>query len=69
MRVDTPLGAYPFRFSRIERRDEGIAIVGLVAGMESGVVLEPADLVAVARRVGPPLAALAVFAAWRLGRH
>lgn len=60
MKVGTPLGTYPFEFRRLERREGGIAIVGLVAGMESSVVLGSEDLGMALRRLGPPLAA-AVF--------
>jgi hypothetical protein len=60
VKVGTPLGTYPFKFRRLERREGGIAIVGLVAGMESSVVLGPEDLGMALRRLGPPLAA-AVF--------
>ena len=62
MKVGTPLGSYPFEFRRFERRDEGLAIVGLVAGLESSVVLEATDLRVAARVLGPPLAALARLA-------
>lgn len=62
MKVGTPLGSYPFEFRRLERREEGLAIVGLVAGLESSVVLEAADLRVAARVLGPPLAALALLA-------
>lgn len=65
VKVETPLGAYPFTLSRIERREDGLAILGLVAGMESGVVIEPADLTLLARRLGPSLAVLGLVLALR----
>lgn len=65
MKVGTPLGEYPFEFRRFERREKGLAVVGLVAGLESSVVLEADDLRALARRLGPPLAALALLLALR----
>jgi hypothetical protein len=57
MRVGTPLGEYPFEFRRIERREGGVAIVGILAGLESSVVLGPDDLRAAAKLVVPALAA------------
>ncbi len=57
MRVGTPLGEYPFEFRRIERREGGIAIVGIVAGLESSVVLGPDDLRVAARLLAQALAA------------
>lgn len=65
MKVGTPLGEYPFEFRRIERRRGAIAIVGLVAGLESSVALDADDLRALARRLGPPVAALALLLAAR----
>lgn len=59
MKVETPLGSYPFEFRRLERRRDGVAIVGLVAGLESSLVLGSEDLRAAARVLAPPLAAVA----------
>jgi hypothetical protein len=64
VKVGTPLGTYPLRFRRLERREGGVAIVGLVAGMESSLVLERSDLVAVLV-VAVPLAGLGFFRARR----
>jgi hypothetical protein len=64
VKVGTPLGTYPFAFRRLERRDEGLAIVGLVAGLESSVVVEAADLRAAIRWLGMPLAAVGLLALW-----
>lgn len=58
MKVGTPFGEYPFVYRRIERRDDEIAVIGTVAGMESSVVFERADLV----RAGQALALVAVLA-------
>jgi hypothetical protein len=69
VKVDTPLGTYPFEYRGIERRDGGIAIVGLVAGLKSSVVLDADDLGTVMRRLGLPLgAAAALLALRRLSR-
>jgi hypothetical protein len=55
VKVGTPLGEYPFEFSRLERRDGSIAIVGTVAGMESTVVLDRADLGAALKKLALPV--------------
>lgn len=55
MKIKTPLGEYPFEFSRVERRDGGVAVVGTVAGLESVVTFDGDDLAALGRRLGPPL--------------
>jgi hypothetical protein len=62
VKVGTPLGTYPFEFRRIERREGGIAVVGLVAGLESSVVVEPAHLRSAVKFLAPPLAVLGLFA-------
>lgn len=67
MRVGTPLGEYPFEFRRVERRGRSLVIVGNLAGFESSVVVGPDDLVVLAKRVGPPLAAVALLIAY--ARH
>lgn len=55
MKIKTPLGEFPFEFSRVERRDGGVAVVGTVAGLESTVVFGRDDLAMLGRRLGPPL--------------
>jgi hypothetical protein len=65
VKVGTPLGEYPFEFRRVERRGRDVVLVGLVAGMESSVVLGPEDLRAALRRVGPPIAVAALLLALR----
>jgi hypothetical protein len=62
MRVGTPLGEYPFEFRRVERRDRSVAIVGIVAGLESSVVIDLDDVRGVARYALPALAAALVLA-------
>jgi hypothetical protein len=65
MKVGTPLGTYPFEFRRLERREGCVAIVGLVAGMESSVVFDSGDLRQVVRRLAPSLAVVALLVAMR----
>jgi hypothetical protein len=45
VKVGTPFGEYPFVYRRVERREDGVAIVGTVAGIESTVAV-PAAAVA-----------------------
>jgi hypothetical protein len=68
MRVGTPLGDYPFEFRRIERRRHSIAVVGIVAGLESSVIVDPGDVSALIRRVALPLSAVALLLAYRRSR-
>jgi peptidoglycan/LPS O-acetylase OafA/YrhL len=65
MKVGTPLGEYSFQFRRVERRGREIVVVGLVAGMESSVVVGPENLRPGLRLVGPPLALVALVLALR----
>ncbi len=64
MRVGTPLGEYPFEFRRVERRGDSIAIVGIVAGLESSVVLDGDDLRSLLKYVALPLGAAVAIAAY-----
>ncbi|MGH2937323.1 MAG: hypothetical protein ACRDPE_04295 [Solirubrobacterales bacterium] len=59
MRVGTPFGEYPFEYRRVERRPDGIAVVGTVAGIDSTVVLDKDD----AKRAAKVLVVPAVAAA------
>jgi hypothetical protein len=65
VKVATPLGSFPFEFRRIERRDGGLAITGTVAGLQSSVVFEAADLRLGAKLLGPPVALLGLVAWFR----
>jgi hypothetical protein len=65
VRVGTPLGEYPFEFRRIERRGHSIVVVGIVAGLESSVVLDLGDLGVLVRRLALPIGALALLLASR----
>jgi hypothetical protein len=68
VRVGTPLGEYPFEFRRIERRRHSVAIVGIVAGLESSVIVDPEDMRVLVRRVAMPIGAVALFLAYRRSR-
>jgi hypothetical protein len=68
VKVATPLGEYPFEFRRIERRGGGVVIVGIVAGLESSVVLGREELMLVAKFSLSALAALG-FLAYRRARR
>jgi hypothetical protein len=52
VKVSTPFGEYPFVYRRMERRDDGLAIVGTVAGVDSSVVLDRDDALAAAKVLG-----------------
>lgn len=62
MKIISPFGEYPFQFRRLERRGATVAVLGTVAGVESGVVLDATDLRAAAK-VATAAAALATAAA------
>ena len=57
MKVGTPFGDFPFVYRRIERREDGVAIVGTVAGVDSRVVFDQGDLRRAAIAIGVPVAA------------
>jgi hypothetical protein len=61
MRVGTPFGEYPFEYRRVERRPDGVAIVGTVAGIESTVVLDRDDAKRAAKAAAIPAAAVALL--------
>jgi hypothetical protein len=62
VRVGTPFGEYPFVYRKVERREDGIAIVGTVAGIESTVVFDRDDARRAAKALAVPAAALAALA-------
>jgi hypothetical protein len=66
VKVNTPLGEYPFEFRGIERRGATLAISGTVAGLESSAVLGREDLAAAVKTLALPLG-LAALAALALG--
>ncbi len=62
MKVGTPFGEFPFEYRRVERRADGVAIVGKVAGLDSSVVFDKDDARRAARVLAVPAAiALAFF--------
>ncbi len=61
MKVGTPFGEYPFEYRRVERREDGVAIVGTVAGIESTVVLDRDDARRAGKALAVPAAALALL--------
>jgi hypothetical protein len=67
VRVGTPFGEFPFEYRRVERREGGVAIVGLVAGLESRVVIEGSDVRRVALVLAVPAAAALLLGRSRRG--
>jgi hypothetical protein len=58
VRVGTPFGEYPFEYRRLERRADGLVVVGTVAGIESTVVFDKDDARRAAKALAVPVAAL-----------
>lgn len=69
MRVGTPFGEYPFEYRRVERRPDGIAVVGTVAGIESTVVFDKDDAKRAAKALVVPAAAAALLLIARTSRR
>lgn len=69
MRVGTPFGEYPFEYRRVERRPDGVAIVGTVAGIESTVVLGKDDALRAAKAIAIPVGAAALLLVARAARR
>ena len=57
MKIGTPFGEFPFVYRKIERREDGVAIVGTVAGVDSRVVFDHGDMRRAAIALGVPVAA------------
>jgi hypothetical protein len=68
MKISSPLGEYPLRFRRIERRGGGIAIVGTVAGIESSLIIDREELRGAVKRLAAPLLIGVFVLAWRRRR-
>jgi hypothetical protein len=68
MKVDTPFGEFPFQYRRLERRPDGLAIIGTVAGIESTVVLDKDDAWGAAKVLVIPAVAVALILAARAAR-
>jgi hypothetical protein len=69
MRVGTPFGEYPFEYRRIQRRPDGLAVIGTVAGIESTVVFDRDDAKRAAKVLAVPITAVAVVALARAARR
>ena len=69
MRVGTPFGEYPFEYRRLERRPDGLAVVGTVAGIDSTVVFDKDDARRAAKLLAVPVAAAALLGLARLSRR
>jgi hypothetical protein len=69
VKVGTPFGEYPFVYRRVERREDGVAIVGTVAGIESTVVFDAADARRAAKALAVPAAAVALLLVSRILRR
>jgi hypothetical protein len=61
VKVGTPFGEYPFVYRRVERRPDGLAVIGTVAGIESTVVLDRDDAKRAAKALAVPATALALL--------
>jgi hypothetical protein len=68
VKIGTPFGEFPFVYRRIERRDDGVAIVGTVAGVDSRVVFDKDDGRRAAIVLGFPVAAAFLLLARRVRR-
>lgn len=68
MRVGTPFGEYPFEYRRVERRPDGLAVVGTVAGIESTVVFDRTDARNLAKALAVPVAGAALVVLARASR-
>jgi hypothetical protein len=68
VKIGTPFGEFPFVYRRIERREDGVAIVGTVAGVDSRVVFDVDDGRRAALVLGIPVAAALLLLARRVRR-
>jgi hypothetical protein len=69
MRVGTPFGEFPFEYRRVERRPDGLVVVGTVAGLESTVVFDKDDARRAAVALAAPVAAVVLLALARASRR
>ncbi|HTS14395.1 MAG TPA: hypothetical protein VMH24_01930 [Candidatus Sulfotelmatobacter sp.] len=73
MKVSSPVGEFPFEPTRLEVRDSGLVVHGLMGAWPATVRVEPADIPAVVRLIPPPALAVLAFLAgligWRLVRR
>lgn len=68
MKVGTPFGEYPFKYRRLERRPDGLAVIGTVAGIDSTVIFDGDDAKRAAKALAVPAAALALLLLARASR-
>jgi hypothetical protein len=68
VKIGTPFGEFPFVYRRVERREDGVAIVGTVAGVDSRVVFDKDDGRRAALVLGIPVAAALLLLARRVRR-
>jgi hypothetical protein len=68
VKIGTPFGEFPFVYRRIERREDGVAIVGTVAGVDSRVVFDGDDARRAAIVLSVPAAAALLLLARRRRR-
>jgi hypothetical protein len=68
VKIGTPFGEFHFVYRRIERREDGVAIVGTVAGVDSRVVFDKDDGRRAALVLGIPAAAALLLLARRVRR-
>jgi hypothetical protein len=61
VKVGTPFGEYPFIYRRLERRSDGLVVVGTVAGIESTVVFDRDDAKRAAKALAVPVGAAALL--------
>jgi hypothetical protein len=69
VRVGTPFGEYPFKYRRLERRPDGLAVIGTVAGIDSTVVFDRADALAMAKVLAVPVGVAALVLLARASRR
>jgi hypothetical protein len=68
VKVISPLGEFPLAFRRLERHEDGVAVVAMVAGIESSVIVEIRDLGRFAKCLAGPLVLALLLGAWRRRR-
>lgn len=59
MKVQSPVGEYPYEIRRVRLRGGRLAVDGSLGVWETTMEIEPSDLAALGRRVARPLAVLA----------
>ena len=62
MKVRSPLGDYDYRVERVAVRDGQLEVTGSLGQWETTMVVERSDLIELARRSAPALAAVCAIA-------